>query len=84
MAVRLATIGQPVINNIVDITNYVLMECGQPLHAFDLQKLAGQQDHRPRAKSGEPFLAIDHKTYTLDAGNVRHRRRRESRLPSAA
>src|SRR5262249_19109051 len=39
MAVRLATVGQPVINNIVDITNYVLMECGQPLHAFDFQKL---------------------------------------------
>jgi phenylalanyl-tRNA synthetase beta chain len=67
MAVRLATIGQPVINNVVDITNYVLMECGQPLHAFDFQKLAGRKIIVRRAKAGEPFQAIDHKTYTLDA-----------------
>src|SRR5206468_10636213 len=66
MAVRLATVGQPVINNIVDITNYVLMECGQPLHAFDFQKLAGRRIIVRRAKSGEQFQAIDHKTYTLD------------------
>jgi phenylalanyl-tRNA synthetase beta chain len=65
-AVRLATIGQPVINNIVDITNYVLMECGQPLHAFDFQKLAGRKIIVRRAKAGEQFRAIDHKTYTLD------------------
>jgi len=66
MAVRLATIGQPVINNIVDITNYVMMECGQPLHAFDFQKLSGRKIIVRRAKAGEPFQAIDHKTYTLD------------------
>jgi phenylalanyl-tRNA synthetase beta chain len=67
MAVRLATIGQPVINNVVDITNYVLMECGQPLHAFDFQKLAGRKIIVCRAKPGEQFHAIDHKIYTLDA-----------------
>src|SRR5262245_73641 len=66
MAMRLATIGQPVINNIVDITNYVMMECGQPLHAFDFQKLAGRRIIVRRAKDGEQFQAIDHKTYTLD------------------
>ena len=66
MAVRLATVGQPVINNIVDITNYVLMECGQPLHAFDFQKLSGRKIIVRRAKAGEQFQAIDHNTYTLD------------------
>ncbi len=66
MAVRLATVGQPVINNVVDITNYVLMECGQPLHAFDFQKLSGRRIVVRRAKGGEPFQAIDHKTYALD------------------
>lgn len=66
MAMRLAAIGQPVINNVVDITNYVMMECGQPLHAFDFQKLAGRKIIVRRAKNGEQFEAIDHKTYTLD------------------
>ena len=67
MAVRLATIGQPVINNVVDITNYVMLECGQPLHAFDFQKLNGRQIIVRRAKKNEPFAAIDHKTYSLDS-----------------
>jgi phenylalanyl-tRNA synthetase beta chain len=62
---RLQTIGQPAINNVVDITNYVLMECGQPLHAFDFKKLAGGQIIVRRAKENEQFPAIDHKTYTL-------------------
>lgn len=62
---RLATIGQPAINNVVDVTNYVLMECGQPLHAFDFKKLAGGQIIVRRATDGEQFPAIDHKTYTL-------------------
>jgi phenylalanyl-tRNA synthetase beta chain len=62
---RLGTIGQPAINNVVDITNYVLMECGQPLHAFDFKNLAGGQIIVRRAKENEQFPAIDHKTYTL-------------------
>jgi phenylalanyl-tRNA synthetase beta chain len=67
MAMRLATVGQPVINNIVDITNYVLMECGQPLHAFDFQKLKDRRITVRRARPGEQFQAIDHKTYALDS-----------------
>lgn len=65
---RLATIGIGAINNVVDITNYVLMECGQPLHAFDLARLAGRRIIVRQARAGETFLAINHKTYTLDPG----------------
>jgi phenylalanyl-tRNA synthetase beta chain len=68
LAERLQTIGIAQINNIVDITNYVLMECGQPLHAFDLAKLAGQQIVVRQAQQGEPFTAIDHRSYELQAG----------------
>ncbi len=53
------------INNVVDITNYVLMECGQPLHAFDLKHLRGQQVVVRRARPGEKFEAINHETYEL-------------------
>jgi phenylalanyl-tRNA synthetase beta chain len=66
MTKRLATIGIAAINNIVDITNYVLMECGQPLHAFDFAKLAGGVIVVRTGKSGEKFQAINHKEYTLD------------------
>jgi phenylalanyl-tRNA synthetase beta chain len=63
---RLETIGIAAVNNVVDITNYVLMECGQPLHAFDLAKLAGRKIIVRNARPGEKFLAINHKEYTLD------------------
>ncbi len=53
------------INNVADITNYVLMECGQPLHAFDLDKLAGQRIVVRRANAGEKMMAIDQKEYEL-------------------
>jgi len=65
---RLKTIGIASINNVVDITNYVLMECGQPLHAFDLAKLGGPEIIVREASRGEEFLAIDHKTYSLEPG----------------
>ncbi|WP_010583506.1 phenylalanine--tRNA ligase subunit beta [Schlesneria paludicola] len=62
---RLKTVGIGTINNIVDITNYVLMECGQPLHAFDLQTLHGHKIVVRRARAGEKLQAIDHKEYAL-------------------
>jgi len=63
---RLATIGIASINNVVDITNYVLMECSQPLHAFDLKKLAGPEIVVRPARAGEKLEAINHKTYDLN------------------
>lgn len=65
---RLEAIGQPSVNNIVDITNYVLMECSQPLHAFDLDKLAGKKIIVREAKPGEKITAIDQKEYELPSG----------------
>jgi phenylalanyl-tRNA synthetase beta chain len=63
---RLATLGLATINNIVDITNYVMMECGQPLHAFDLARIRGQQIIVRGARREEEFEAIDHRVYKLD------------------
>ncbi len=62
---RLQAIGIPAVNNVVDVTNYVLMECGQPLHAFDLTKLAGPEIIVRQALPGEQFEAINHKVYDL-------------------
>lgn len=56
---------QPV-NNVVDITNYVMMENGQPLHAFDYSKIRGGEIIVRAAQAGERFEAIDHKVYELD------------------
>ena len=62
---RLATVGVASVNNVVDVTNYVMLECGQPLHAFDLAKIRGGRVIVRRAQPGETFTAINHKTYPL-------------------
>ena len=56
---RLKAIGLRPINNIVDVTNFVMMEYGQPLHAFDSARLAGSKIVVRRARKGEPFVALD-------------------------
>ena len=59
MKQRLDSLGINAINNAVDITNFVLMETGQPLHAFDYDKLAGGKIVVRRAKAGESFVTLD-------------------------
>jgi phenylalanyl-tRNA synthetase beta chain len=54
------------INNVVDATNYVLMECGQPLHAFDYAKVAGSKIIVRPGNKGEKIDAIDHREYELN------------------
>ncbi|MCY3009684.1 MAG: phenylalanine--tRNA ligase subunit beta [Planctomycetota bacterium] len=63
---RLEAIGVKSINNVVDATNYVMFECGQPLHAFDMSKIRGNKIVIRPATAKENFVAIDHKTYQLD------------------
>jgi phenylalanyl-tRNA synthetase beta chain len=66
---RLESIGLRPINNIVDITNYVLMEMGHPLHAFDQAKLDGGINVRA-AEESETFLALDGEEYSLTADDL--------------
>lgn len=66
MAQRLLAAGMRPVNNIVDITNYVMLETGHPLHAFDLDKLTEKRVIVRRAKAGEKITAIDHVERTLD------------------
>ncbi len=65
MTRRLETLGIAAINNVVDISNYVLMECGQPLHTFDFGKLHGGEIIVRRPQPGETIEAIDHHVYEL-------------------
>lgn len=67
---RLNTIGLRAINNVVDITNYVLHELGQPLHAFDLDKINGGQILVRRAKVGEKFTTLDAVERTLNGNEL--------------
>jgi phenylalanyl-tRNA synthetase beta chain len=65
LAERLSAVGQRPINNVVDATNYVLFELNQPLHAFDLAKLAGPAVIVRRAAPGEQIVTLDGVTRTL-------------------
>lgn len=67
---RLLAAGQRSINNVVDITNYVMLLSGQPLHAFDLDRVSGQRLTVRRAHDGEQVQTLDGQTRTLDGEMV--------------
>ena len=70
MKKRLFRAGLRSISNIVDITNYVLLEIGQPMHAFDLNDLEGNEIIVRRANNGEKIITLDEKEFALNKNNL--------------
>src|ERR1041385_597419 len=68
MVRRLEAVGLRSINNVVDVTNYVMFELGQPLHAFDFDKLGGRKIIVREAKAGETITSIDGHERKLSPG----------------
>lgn len=71
----LESVGLRSINNVVDVTNFVMLECGQPLHAFDYHLIAKAPDGRPtivvrRARDGEEFVTLDGQKHNLNPENL--------------
>ena len=66
LQIRLASVGIRPINNMVDITNYVMEEFGQPMHAYDLEKIADQHIIVKTAQKGETFVTLDGQEHPLD------------------
>ena len=67
---RLKACGVRSINNIVDITNYVMLEMGQPMHAFDINSIEGKHITVRRAKNGEKITTLDEQERELDENNL--------------
>jgi len=67
---KLKSIGIRPINNVVDITNFVLQESGQPLHAYDADKIKGNKIIVKNLPAGTPFITLDEKERTLDAEDL--------------
>ncbi len=70
MVRRLKACGIRSINNIVDITNYVMLEMGQPMHAFDINSIEGKHITVRRAKKGEKITTLDEQERELDENNL--------------
>ena len=70
MVRRLKACGVRSINNIVDITNYVMLEMGQPMHAFDINSIEGKHITVRRAKNGEKITTLDEQERELDENNL--------------
>ena len=67
---RLALVGIGSISNVVDITNYILKELGQPMHAFDVNYLEGNAINVRRAAEGEKIVTLDEKEFALNSDNL--------------
>lgn len=67
---RLKACGVRSVNNIVDITNYVMLEMGQPMHAFDINSINGKQITVRRAKNGEKITTLDEQERILDENDL--------------
>ncbi len=67
---RLALVGLNAISNVVDITNYILKELGQPMHAFDCSYLEGNAINVRRAGDGEKIVTLDEKEFELNSSNL--------------
>ena len=67
MAQRLIAVGQRPISALVDITNYVMIDLGRPLHAYDIAKIAGDSLTIRAASDGETMTALNTKQYKLDS-----------------
>ena len=67
---KLLAVGLRPINNVVDITNFILMEVGQPLHAFDASKITGGKVVVRRAAEGDKFVTLDGAEHTLSAQDL--------------
>ncbi len=67
---KLRAIGQRPINNIVDITNFILHETGQPLHAFDADRISGKKVLVKNLPEGTPFVTLDEKERKLSAEDL--------------
>ncbi|PGZ90918.1 phenylalanine--tRNA ligase subunit beta, partial [Bacillus sp. AFS051223] len=67
---RLMNAGVKPINNVVDVTNYVLMAFGQPLHSFDFSKFGSDEILVRQAKAGEKMTTLDHVERELDDSDI--------------
>lgn len=70
LVTRLTTIGIRSINNVVDVTNLIMMELGQPLHAFDCDRLSGKRIVVRSAQEGEPFTTLDNQVRVLTSADL--------------